>query len=108
MSTRFAFKVLSTTFNFDNNEVAADPVHLMYVVEQAIRREQFPEENEAKLLNFVKTELAQRYADFIGHEIQKAYLESYPTTARICSIATSPMPTPGSRTRTTRMPTPAS
>jgi serine protein kinase len=77
VSTRFAFKVLSTTFNFDNNEVAADPVHLMYVLEQAIRREQFPEETEAKLLNFVKTELAQRYADFIGHEIQKAYLESY-------------------------------
>src|SRR5579871_3143641 len=77
VSTRFAFKVLSTTFNFDNHEVAADPVHLMYVLEQAIRREQFPEETESKLLNFVKTELAQRYADFIGHEIQKAYLESY-------------------------------
>src|SRR5277367_162740 len=77
VSTRFAFKVLSTTFNFDNHEVAADPVHLMYVLEQAIRREQFPDETEAKLLNFVKTELAQRYADFIGHEIQKAYLESY-------------------------------
>jgi serine protein kinase len=77
VSTRFAFKVLSSTFNFDNHEVAADPVHLMYVIEQAVRREQFPEETEAKLLNFVKTELAQRYADFIGHEIQKAYLESY-------------------------------
>src|SRR5258708_2413470 len=77
VSTRFAFKVLSTTFNFDNNEVAADPVHLMYVIEQAIRRDQFPEETEAKLLNVVKTELAQRYADFVGHEIQKAYLESY-------------------------------
>ena len=77
VSTRFAFKVLSTTFNFDNHEVAADPVHLMYVLEQAIRREQFPEETESKLLNFVKTELAQRYADLIGNEIQKAYLESY-------------------------------
>jgi len=29
VSTRFAFKVLSETFNFDNEEVAADPVHLM-------------------------------------------------------------------------------
>jgi hypothetical protein len=42
VSTRFAFKVLSETFNFDTEEVAADPVHLMYVLEQAIRREQFP------------------------------------------------------------------
>ena len=41
ISTRFAFKVLSSTFNFDTQEVAADPVHLMYVLEQAIWREQF-------------------------------------------------------------------
>ncbi len=77
ISTRFAFKVLSQTFNFDNTEVAADPVHLVYVMEQAIRREQFPEEYEKRLLNFIKSELAPRYAEFIGHEIQKAYLESY-------------------------------
>jgi serine protein kinase len=77
ISTRFAFKVLSSTFNFDNQEVAADPVHLMYVLEQSIRREQFPEDTEKKLLNFIKSELAPRYGEFIGHEIQKAYLESY-------------------------------
>jgi serine protein kinase len=77
ISTRFAFKVLSQTFNFDNSEVAADPVHLIYVLEQAIRREQFPEEYEKRLLNFIKSELGPRYAEFIGHEIQKAYLESY-------------------------------
>src|SRR3546814_10393788 len=41
-STRFAFKILSETFNFDSDEVAADPVHLMYVLEQAIKRDQFP------------------------------------------------------------------
>jgi serine protein kinase len=77
ISTRFAFKVLSSTFNFDTQEVAADPVHLMYVLEQQIWREQFPEEIEKKYLNFIKAELAPRYAEFIGHEIQKAYLESY-------------------------------
>ncbi len=77
ISTRFAFKVLSSTFNFDTMEVAADPVHLMYVLEQSIWREQFPEETEKKYLNFIKGELAPRYAEFIGNEIQKAYLESY-------------------------------
>jgi len=77
ISTRFAFKVLSSTFNFDTQEVAADPVHLMYVLEQAIWREQFPDDVEKKYLNFIKAELAPRYAEFIGHEIQKAYLESY-------------------------------
>ncbi|MBA3449376.1 MAG: PrkA family serine protein kinase [Pseudaminobacter sp.] len=77
VSTRFAFKVLSETFNYDTNEIAADPVHLIYVLEQAIKREQFPPETEARFLDFIKSELAARYAEFIGHEIQKAYLESY-------------------------------
>ena len=44
VSTRFAFKVLAATFNYDTTEIAADPVHLMYVLEQSIRREQFPAE----------------------------------------------------------------
>ena len=77
ISTRFAFKVLSETFNFDTEEVAADPVHLMYVLENALRREQYPEEVERRYLEFIKADLAPRYAEFIGKEIQKAYLESY-------------------------------
>ncbi len=77
VSTRFAFKVLSETFNYDTKEIAADPVHLMYVLEQAIKREQFPGEIESSYLDFIKSEIASRYAEFIGHEIQKAYLESY-------------------------------
>lgn len=77
ISTRFAYKVLSETFNFDTDEVAADPVHMMYVLEQAIKREQFPDEVEKQYLDFIKSELSQRYAEFIGKEIQKAYLESY-------------------------------
>ncbi|HEV2559115.1 MAG TPA: PrkA family serine protein kinase [Microvirga sp.] len=77
ISTRFAFKVLAATFNYDTTEVAADPVHLMYVLEQSLRREQLPAETERRYLDFTKGELAPRYAEFIGHEIQKAYLESY-------------------------------
>ena len=77
VSTRFAFKVLSETFNYDTEEVAADPVHLMYVLEQAIKREQHPADTESAYLDFIKSELSPRYAEFIGHEIQKAYLESY-------------------------------
>jgi serine protein kinase len=77
VSTRFAFKALAATFNLDTQEIAADPVHLMYVLEQAIRREQFPQETENSYIEFIKAELAPRFAEFIGHEIQKAYLESY-------------------------------
>jgi serine protein kinase len=77
ISTRFAYKVLSETFNHDTTEVTADPVHLMYVLEQSIKREQYAEDTEKRYLEFIKAELAPRYADFIGKEIQKAYLESY-------------------------------
>ncbi|NWG45927.1 MAG: PrkA family serine protein kinase [Alphaproteobacteria bacterium] len=77
ISTRFAFKVLSETFNFDTEEVGADPVHLMYVLENALKREQFNEETERRYIEFIKSDLSQRYAEFIGKEIQKAYLESY-------------------------------
>src|SRR3981081_3840273 len=77
VSTRFAFKVLAATYNHDTSELGADPVHLMYALEQAIRREQLPEEVEKRYLEFIKAELVPRYAEFIGHEIQKAYLESY-------------------------------
>jgi serine protein kinase len=77
ISTRFSFKVLAATFNHDTTEIAADPVHLMYVLEQTVRREQLPEETEKRYLEFIKAELAPRYAEFIGNEIQKAYLESY-------------------------------
>ncbi len=76
-STRFAFKVLAATFNYDTTEIAADPVHLMFTLEQAIRREQYADEIEKRYLESIKAELAPRYAEFIGNEIQKAYLESY-------------------------------
>ncbi|MFO1191883.1 MAG: PrkA family serine protein kinase [Rhodoferax sp.] len=77
VSTRFAFKILSKVFNFDSSEVAANPVHLMYVLEQQIGREQFPAELESRYIGFIKEYLAPRYAEFIGKEIQTAYLESY-------------------------------
>ena len=77
VSTRFAFKILSKVFNFDSAEIAANPVHLMYVLEQQIEREQFAAELETRFTGFIKEHLAPRYAEFIGKEIQTAYLESY-------------------------------
>lgn len=77
ISTRFAFKILAKVFNYDSTEVAANPVHLMYVLERQIEREQFPAEMETKYIGFIKEYLSQRYAEFIGKEIQTAYLESY-------------------------------
>ncbi|WP_194437723.1 PrkA family serine protein kinase [Vibrio fluminensis] len=77
LSTRFSFKILSRVFNFDQSEVAANPVHLFYVIEQQVEREQFPQDIADKYLEFLKGYLVPRYVEFIGKEIQTAYLESY-------------------------------
>jgi serine protein kinase len=77
LSTRFAFKILSRVFNFDHREVSANPVHLMYVLEQQIEQEQYPGGLEETYLKFIKEYLSPKYAEFIGKEIQTAYLESY-------------------------------
>jgi serine protein kinase len=77
ISTRFAFKVLSKVFNHDSEEIAANPVHLFYVLEQEVIKLQLPKETEDFYLNILKSMLSARYAEFIGDEIQKAYVDSY-------------------------------
>ncbi|HNJ86263.1 MAG TPA: PrkA family serine protein kinase, partial [Agitococcus sp.] len=77
LSTRFAFKILSKVFNYDHSEVAANPVHLLHVLETQIEQEQYANETQARYLRFIKEFLAPRYVEFIGKEIQTAYLESY-------------------------------
>jgi serine protein kinase len=77
ISTRFAFKVLSATYNYDSEEISADPVHLMLQIEKAIKKEQYHKDLENKYISFLQETLAAKYLQFIGDEIQKAYLESY-------------------------------
>ncbi|KPQ29198.1 MAG: serine protein kinase [Marinobacter excellens HL-55] len=77
LSTRFAFKILSKVFNFDTTEIAANPVHLLYVLEKQIEQEQYAPETQERYLRFIKEYLAPHYVQFIGKEIQTAYLESY-------------------------------
>jgi serine protein kinase len=76
-STRFGFKVISKTINFNPEEIAANPVHLMYVLENQIKDENYPRELEDELIAYIKGVLAPKYATFLADEIQQAYLESY-------------------------------
>lgn len=77
LSTRFAFKILSRVFNYDQTEIAANPVHLLYVLEKQIEQEQFPQEVHTRYLENIKEFLVPNYIEFIGKEIQTSYLESY-------------------------------
>lgn len=77
LSTRFAFKILSKVFNFDHTEISANPVHLFYVLEKQIQQEQFPPDVHERYVRYIKEYLVPHYVEFIGREIQTAYLESY-------------------------------
>lgn len=77
MSTRFAYKILSKVFNFDAEEVAANPIHLMYILEKQIKQECFPSDIEEEYIAYIHAMLKVKYAEFVEEELQKAYLESY-------------------------------
>lgn len=77
LSTRFAFKILSRVFNFDKREVAANPVHLMYILQKAIDEGQYGEQIKTEYEFNLKNVLQANYKEHIGKEIQTAYLESY-------------------------------
>lgn len=77
ISTRWAFKLLAKAFNYDSNEIAADPVTLMMLLEQKIVEDQFPKNTQEKYLAFIKDWLAPKYAEKLGKQIQRAYIESH-------------------------------
>lgn len=76
MSTRFAFKVLSSTFDVRPEEKQANPVDLMYVIEEAIKKEALSEEKHKQYLTFLK-ELSKKYFEFLEKELRAAYLDSF-------------------------------
>jgi serine protein kinase len=77
MSTRFAFKILSSVFDLRPEEVQANPVDLMYAIEEAIKKEALDEEKHKKYLAFIKEGLHKEYFTFLEKELRSAYLESF-------------------------------
>ncbi len=106
VSTRFAFKVLAATFNHDTNEVGADAVHLMYTLEQSIRREQLPTKSRSVTSSSSRPNWRRATPNSSGTRSRRPIWNPIRTTARTCSIVMSTMPMPGSRIRISRTPTP--
>lgn len=75
-STRFAFKIISKVFNTPMEEVSANPVDLFRVLEAQIKREQLPESVEEFYLELIRGYLMPNYINFLGKEIQEAYVDS--------------------------------
>lgn len=77
VSTRMAYKILAEVFNFDPQELAADPVHLLYVLEKTILKNRYPEDVKDTYLEYVKNYLNIVFLKKIEKDIQTAYLDSY-------------------------------
>lgn len=77
LSTRLAYKILSEVYNYDPMEIAADPVHMLYVMEKTIKNERLSKEEEEKLLLIIKDHLTKEYKNKIGKDIQTCFLECY-------------------------------
>lgn len=75
-STRFAFKVLAQTFNYDPSEVAANPLHLLFILADRVKQEHLAKDEEDKLMAIIK-HLSKEYFKFIESEIKIGMLESY-------------------------------
>lgn len=77
MSTRFAFKLLSSTYDLRPEERQANPIDLMYVIEESIKKEALPPETLERYRGFIKDYLLPKYFEFLEKELRTAYLESY-------------------------------
>jgi len=72
LSTRFAFKILSKVFNFEASEVAANPVHLLFVLEKEIKQQQFSQEVHDNYLRFhFEVELVYSGVDAVQNKTYK-------------------------------------
>ena len=77
ISTRLGYKILAEVYNFDFEEIAADPVHLLYVLEKTVNSARLSKDVQEKYLEYIKEYLVPYYAAKVGKDIQTAYLDSY-------------------------------
>lgn len=76
LSTRFCFKVLSKTFNFDSEEIAANPIHLIHVLKEQLLHEQLPDEIATRYNNYIENHLSKKLCEHLDKEINTNFLES--------------------------------
>jgi serine protein kinase len=77
VSTRDAFKIISQVFNFDHEEIAANPVHLFMILEASIPELFISAETQDSAVAILNEHLKEDYADLISQDIQVAFLDSY-------------------------------
>ena len=77
ISTRLAFKILSEVFNYDVEEISADPVHLFTVLKKMIIKERISEEKAGIYEAVINKYLEAKYFKELTTTVQTAYMDSY-------------------------------
>jgi serine protein kinase len=73
--TRAGFKVLAATFNYDIEEIAANPVHLIICLVDHINREKLTDDKSNKYKEYI-TSLKEEYKEELSKDIRRSYLDS--------------------------------
>lgn len=77
ISTRTAFKLLSKTFNYSHDEIAADSVLLFSVINDFIVEENLPKETADRYTNFLTRYIMPEFKEELEKVFQRAYLDSH-------------------------------
>ena len=78
ISTRDAFKILSKVFNYDVEEVAANPVHMLVVLINEIKgTDAFAQDDKTAALDVIDEHLTPQFLHRVRKDIQTAFLDSY-------------------------------
>lgn len=77
MSSRAAFKLISKVFNFDPTEIAADGVHMLWLMKQFILEQYSNSEYRDSCIRFVEKYLEKEYLDKVAGEIRTSFFDSH-------------------------------
>lgn len=77
ISTRLAFKIISEVYNYDTNEVSADPIHLFTVLKNTIYKERLSKDKATLYGAVIKELLEPEYLKVVTKDVQRAYVDSY-------------------------------
>ena len=74
---RLAYEVLAKTFNYDPEEIGANPIHLMHVLLEEVKQKEFgPELEKLYIGTFIQEIMARKIHKDIEEAIRESYFEA--------------------------------
>lgn len=76
ISTRFAFKILAQAFNSNPEEVSANPLSLLLILDKRVKEEHLSKDEEDTLVSIINT-LMRDYHKYFDKVVKSTYIESF-------------------------------